>query len=151
MRQSLIRASKAAKLSVESIQRELDLINLNLPNPRWVLRTSESDEGTRTELEGNYRLKTFAKTWEFLNTAAMHSQKARHHPTITTTYNRIKFTVTTHDVGNQITKKDIKLAQAIELSYSTDFAEVGGVAEVKRQQLSSQEAAQIINDLTKKQ
>lgn len=146
-----MRATKAAKIPLASVERELDLINLNLPKPRWVLRSAESDDGPTTELEGNYTLKTFAKTWEFLNTAAMHAQKARHHPTIITTYNRIKFTITTHDVGNQITNKDIKLAQAIESSFSTNFAEVGRVAQAKLPQTSSKEAAQIINDLTKKQ
>lgn len=150
MRQSLIRATKATKLPLASIQKELDLINQNLPKPRWVVRSHESDEGSGTEIEGNYTLKTFAKTWEFLNTAAMHAQKARHHPTITTTYNRIKFTITTHDVGNQITNKDIRLAQAIESSYSTNFADIGRVAQVKRPESSLKEASKIINDLTKK-
>lgn len=141
---------KAAKLPKSAVEKELELINLNLPKPRWILRSNGSDPST-SELEGNYKLKTFAKTWQFLNTAASHAQKARHHPTIITTYNKVQFRITTHDVGNQITKNDINLARAIEQSFTETFAEKGAIEDFGGKLSSWKEASQIIDDLTKKQ
>lgn len=37
-----------------------------------------------------------------------------HHPDIDIRYNRVTLALTTHDAGNQITQKDIDLAQAVE-------------------------------------
>lgn len=150
MRPSLRLCSKASKLLLTTVQREIDLLNSNLPKPRWTVRSDASLDTPTSELEGNYTLKTFAKTWQFLNTAASHAQKARHHPTIVTTYNRIKFIITTHDEGNQITKNDINLARAIETSYTSNFAEVGPVNDVGGRQSSWKEASKIIDDLTRK-
>lgn len=149
MKQTSAVFTKATKLPLSTIQRELGLINLNLSKPRWTVRLGDSGTST-TELEGNYTLQTFAKTWEFLNTAAMHAQKARHHPTITTTYNRVKFIITTHDEENQVTEKDIKLARAIEISFNQNFATRGPVKNQIQLESSWKEASQIINDLTKK-
>lgn len=149
MRQSLVALRKAAVLSSSSVQRELELLNASLPIPRWTLQSTESQGRPTSELEGHYSLKTFAKTWEFLNIAASHAQTARHHPTITTTYNRIKFTITTHDEGNQVTDKDIKLAWAIENTFKNHFVPKAPVK--TGESLSSwMEASAIINDLTKK-
>jgi 4a-hydroxytetrahydrobiopterin dehydratase len=37
-----------------------------------------------------------------------------HHPDIDIRYNRVTLALVTHDAGNQVTQKDVDLAQAIE-------------------------------------
>jgi 4a-hydroxytetrahydrobiopterin dehydratase len=37
-----------------------------------------------------------------------------HHPDIDIRYNHVTLALTTHDAGNQVTQKDIDLAQAVE-------------------------------------
>lgn len=48
----------------------------------------------------------------------------KHHPTITTTYNKVHLSLVTHDAGNKITYKDVKLALAITEKYMEEVREV---------------------------
>lgn len=41
------------------------------------------------------------------------AEKSNHHPTVTFGYKRIVVKTVTHEAGNEITEKDISLAQAI--------------------------------------
>lgn len=80
---------------------------------------------------------------------ALHAQKLRHHPTITTTYNKIDLIITTHDQGNQVTDLDIKLAQAIQNSYANNIVEKVDVSK-SAPEASFNKASKIIDELTKK-
>lgn len=48
----------------------------------------------------------------FLNKVALRSHLWGHHPTIATTYNTVRITLTTHDVGG-VSDIDVKLARKI--------------------------------------
>jgi len=50
----------------------------------------------------------------FVNKAADIAQQHNHHPDIDIRYNKVLITTTTHDIGNNISAKDIELIQAIE-------------------------------------
>lgn len=65
-------------------------------------------------LISSFKFKNFTEAFGFLTQVAILSEKQNHHATIENTYNRVKLTLTTHDAGNTITEKDIKLATAIE-------------------------------------
>ncbi|EGW33604.1 uncharacterized protein SPAPADRAFT_137617 [Spathaspora passalidarum NRRL Y-27907] len=90
------------------------LVSINKPGaPQWQLITRSNSQ----LLSVHYQLSTFKSTWTFLNSIAQQAAKARHHPTIITTYNKIDLEITTHDVGNHITELDLDLAKSIHEEY----------------------------------
>lgn len=89
----------------------------------WRLQTSKLDDSkTEQRLEADYKFKSFAKTWEFLNMVALKAATLKHHPTIITTYNKVNLQITTHDVGNLITYDDLKLASAVHDEFVDKFS-----------------------------
>lgn len=101
------------KLALETVQVRLNSINGSLQPPRW----TANFKGASLNLQANYKFRNFAKTWDFLNEMATTAHKMRHHPTITTTYNKVHILLTTHDAENCITELDTSLAEKIELLY----------------------------------
>jgi 4a-hydroxytetrahydrobiopterin dehydratase len=69
------------------------------------------------ERAGDSITRTFAHTWhECIHLAVYVAAKARevsHHPDIEITWQRIKFTITTHDADNRLTEADFSLARHI--------------------------------------
>ena len=66
------------------------------------------------ELCGRYKFKDFMQAFGFLTQAAIFIEKHDHHPKIENAYNKVQFSMNTHDAGNKITDRDLKLAEAIE-------------------------------------
>lgn len=68
--------------------------------------------------DGGEITRTFGHTWhECIHLATYVAAKAReihHHPDIHITWQRIRFAITTHDAGNQLTAKDFDLARHID-------------------------------------
>ncbi|KAI5957494.1 hypothetical protein KGF57_003188 [Candida theae] len=102
-------------LHEESIRKGLLRIN-SLGLPHWSLTVLDTVPPSHV-LEVHYKLKNFKKTWEFLNLIAKQADLKKHHPKITTVYNKIDIELTTHDVGNNITEADIGLAEAIHQEF----------------------------------
>lgn len=50
----------------------------------------------------------------FITKVAQEADSLNHHPEILNVYNRLRFTLTTHDADNQITDFDVVLAARIE-------------------------------------
>ena len=50
----------------------------------------------------------------FLITVSYEAEEKNHHPEIHSCYNRISFSLSTHDAGNRVTIKDFDLARAID-------------------------------------
>jgi 4a-hydroxytetrahydrobiopterin dehydratase len=73
----------------------------------WAL----SDDGKA--LEKSFRFKDFAEAFGFLTRVALHAEKVDHHPEFTSVWNRVDFTLTTHDCDG-VTERDVKLAEAID-------------------------------------
>lgn len=65
-------------------------------------------------LVGTFKFKNFVEAFGFLSQVAILQEKQNHHAHIENMYNTVTLTLTTHDAGNKITEKDIKLATAIE-------------------------------------
>ncbi|KAG2736962.1 hypothetical protein G9P44_001052 [Scheffersomyces stipitis] len=83
----------------------------------WSHSRRPSSYGETDFLHANYEFKTFKDTWKFLNKVADGANSLKHHPTITTTYNKVEFLLTTHDVGHRVTNMDIELAEAIRKEF----------------------------------
>ncbi|QFZ25255.1 putative pterin-4-alpha-carbinolamine dehydratase [Clavispora lusitaniae] len=146
MKQTLTRlAARASALTREEITKELEIINKQLPNEHWSAQFHDSS----SEIRATYKLKTFAKTWEFLNMIALQAQRLRHHPTITNTYNKIDLVITTHDAGNHVTDLDVKLAQAVHTAYAKNFVEQTPIKNESKNHNDSR-ASKIIEELTRK-
>ncbi len=65
-------------------------------------------------LIGGFKFKNFREAFGFLAQVAILQEKHNHHALIENMYNKVTLTLTTHDAGNVVTEKDIKLARAIE-------------------------------------
>jgi 4a-hydroxytetrahydrobiopterin dehydratase len=92
-------------LSEEQVRREL----LDLDD--W----SFSDD----KLHRSYKFEDFKTAMSFMVRVGFEAENQRHHPELFNVYNQVKISLTTHDAGDKITTKDIKLAKAIELVYKT--------------------------------
>ena len=86
-------------LSQEEIQKSLAALE------GW----NETPDGIRK----HYELADFRSVMNFVNRVADLAEGANHHPDILINYDRVTFTLMTHDVGG-ITEKDIDLASRIE-------------------------------------
>ena len=72
--------------------------------------TNENDKLTRTFTFGN-----FVEAVDFVNKIAPLSEKANHHPDIEIfSYKNVKIKLSTHDAGDKVTEKDIKLSKEID-------------------------------------
>ena len=52
--------------------------------------------------------------FSFLSKVALISEKLDHHPEIINVYNKVTIKLSTHDIGNKVSKKDYDLAKAID-------------------------------------
>lgn len=63
--------------------------------------------------------KDFIQAWSFMSAVAIVAEKQNHHPEWSNVYNKVNIVLTTHDAGNTVTEKDIKLADSIDIIYSS--------------------------------
>jgi 4a-hydroxytetrahydrobiopterin dehydratase len=63
----------------------------------------------------------------FVNRVAERADAARHHPDIEIHFNRVRISLSTHDVGG-VTEKDVALAGEIDAAEGDAAAESGGGA-----------------------
>ena len=66
------------------------------------------------KLNAEFKFIDFTQAWAFMSEVALHAEKQNHHPNWSNVYNQVKIELTTHDEGNTVTEKDIKLAKKIE-------------------------------------
>lgn len=133
-------------LSREALESELSTLNNVLPKPYW----SISETTIKSQLEASYTLKNYLKTWQFLNLVAANAHKLKHHPTITTTYNKVHIALTTHDAGNKVTYLDTKLATAIHNAYAGEFAQPSSNSSGTVPTFTMNRAFKVIDELTKR-
>jgi len=57
--------------------------------------------------------KSFSEAFAFMVRAAIEAEKMNHHPLWTNVYNKLEIWLNTHDAGDTITDKDVKLAEKI--------------------------------------
>ncbi|UOQ54089.1 4a-hydroxytetrahydrobiopterin dehydratase [Hymenobacter cellulosivorans] len=57
----------------------------------------------------------FKTAWAFMAEVAAEAERLDHHPWWANEYNRVEFRLRTHDAGNTVTKRDHRLAAAIDI------------------------------------
>lgn len=57
-----------------------------------------------------FEFQDFSQAFAFMTRAAMEAEKLNHHPEWSNVYSTVKVSLSTHDVGNQVTSKDVSLA-----------------------------------------
>lgn len=68
---------------------------------------------SKKSLKRTFKFDNFIEAWGFMSKVAILAEKANHHPEWKNVYNKVKITLTTHDEGEKVTKKDKDLAKAI--------------------------------------
>lgn len=66
------------------------------------------------QLRKTFEFKDFRGAIGFIVRMAFSAEELNHHPNITNVYNRVDVALSTHDAGNQVTERDVALAQALE-------------------------------------
>jgi 4a-hydroxytetrahydrobiopterin dehydratase len=67
----------------------------------------------RDAITKEFRFKDFNAAFAFMTRAALHAEKADHHPEWFNVYNRVEVTLSTHDSGG-VTEKDVELARFMD-------------------------------------
>lgn len=142
----------AAVIAGKQLEEQISRLNYGNHKNYWKVRSTLAADGSvETRLEVDYKFKSFAKTWNFLNIIAYHADNVKHHPSIDTTYNKVNIKLTTHDVGNRVTYSDLKFAQFVRDEFERERPQ--NVLKMKelikdtRGQFSFSQASQIIDDL----
>lgn len=68
----------------------------------------------KSRLSRTYKFKNFIEAWGFMSQVAMLAEKHNHHPNWSNVYNQVTIHLNTHDAGDVVTDKDLKLAEAID-------------------------------------
>jgi 4a-hydroxytetrahydrobiopterin dehydratase len=71
---------------------------------------NESDN----KLTRTFQFADFVEAFAFMTKVALIAEKMNHHPEWRNVYNTVEITLTTHDAGNTVTEKDLKLAAKID-------------------------------------
>ena len=77
---------------------------MNIPNG-W----TEKDNTLYRKLE----FKNFSEAFSFMVRVAMEAERMNHHPEWTNVYNKVEISLSTHDAGDIVTDRDLKLAEKI--------------------------------------
>ncbi|HEY9839332.1 MAG: 4a-hydroxytetrahydrobiopterin dehydratase [Candidatus Sericytochromatia bacterium] len=65
-------------------------------------------------LNKDFEFHHFREAVSFIVRLSFEAEARNHHPEIHNVYNKVKLTLRTHDAGDQVTDKDLQLAEAIE-------------------------------------
>lgn len=65
-------------------------------------------------LHKDFEFHHFREAVSFIVRLSFEAEARDHHPEIHNVYNKVKISLRTHDAGNQVTQKDLQLAEAIE-------------------------------------
>ena len=69
-------------------------------------------------LRKTFKFKNFSEAFAFMARVAMIAEKMNHHPDWKNVYNTVEISLSTHDAGNIVTKKDRKLAEQIDVIFT---------------------------------
>jgi 4a-hydroxytetrahydrobiopterin dehydratase len=65
-------------------------------------------------LQKQFEFKNFMEAFAFMTQVAMIAEKMDHHPSWANVYNKVTITLSSHDAGDVVTRKDHDLAAAID-------------------------------------
>ena len=80
------------------------------------LNTWELAKDGREAVFKEFKFTDFKSAFSFMTSIALKSEEAGHHPEWSNVYNKVKITLTTHDV-NGLSEKDIILGKFIDNQY----------------------------------
>ena len=89
---------------------------VGLTEVKSVLSTWELTNENREALTKNFKFSNFKTAFSFMTLVAIESEKIDHHPEWENVYNKLKITLTTHDLGG-LSDKDIQLGKFIDENY----------------------------------
>ena len=69
---------------------------------------------TDNSLRRRFRFADFKTAFAFLTDVAAEAERLDHHPWFSNEYNAVEFRLRSHDAGNTVTKRDRRLAEAID-------------------------------------
>ena len=69
-------------------------------------------------LKATFTFDDFVQAFGFMGQVAIVAEKQNHHPNWSNVYNKVEFSLSTHDAGDVVTEKDQKLAQSINEIYT---------------------------------
>jgi len=90
---------------------ELNDALANLPG--WSVVTNQDAQ----ELHKRFTFESFAPAIAFMASAVEPIDKLNHHPRWENVWNRLDIYLSTHDLGNRISDRDVKLAQLLDGLY----------------------------------
>jgi len=82
-----------------------------------IQRSLENLEGWSYEddqLRKQYQFGDFSEALAFIVRVGLEAEKESHHPELKNVYNRVEIRLNTHDVGDKVTEKDLRLAGKID-------------------------------------
>ncbi len=62
----------------------------------------------------HFEFGSFKEAVAFIVRLGFHAEELGHHPEIHNVYNKVQIALTTHDAGNKVTERDIRLARVID-------------------------------------
>ena len=65
----------------------------------------------------SFQFPDFKAAWAFLTEVAAEAERLDHHPWLSNKYGLVEFRLRSHDQGNKVTKRDHRLADAIDAVY----------------------------------
>jgi len=81
-----------------------------------LLSTWEFGSKKREAVTKNFKFSNFKTAFSFMTLVAIEAEKIDHHPEWENVYNKVKITLTTHDLDG-LSDKDIQLGKFIDESY----------------------------------
>ena len=66
------------------------------------------------KLKRTFEFKDFSEAFAFMTRVALLAEKQNHHPWWSNVYNKVTIELNTHDAGDTVTDKDLKLSKAID-------------------------------------
>lgn len=68
----------------------------------------------KDKLTKDFKFKDFRQAIAFIVKIGFEAEEQVHHPELFNVYNNVTISLATHDAGDKITEKDVKLAKAID-------------------------------------
>jgi len=68
-------------------------------------------------IKKDFQFKDFRTALMFIVRVGFEAEEQVHHPQLFNVYNSVSISLNTHDAGDKVTEKDIKLAKAIDSIY----------------------------------
>jgi 4a-hydroxytetrahydrobiopterin dehydratase len=100
-----------------SLQKAKGAVSSEIPKWSFVENTDAASSNTTTKIERKFEFDNFIEAFGFMSKVAIQAEKMDHHPEWFNVYNRVEVSLTTHDNGNCVSEKDIKLASFMDRMY----------------------------------